>query len=74
MPHIVLLGNSIFDNKPYLEPGESVINDRAACFPMDWQSTPMAYDGTVTKELSAQFARLPASATYVVISYDENGS
>jgi hypothetical protein len=45
MPHIVLLGDSIFDNAAYV-PGEPpVIEQLRAHLPKNWQATLLAVDG-----------------------------
>jgi len=43
--HIVLLGDSIFDNQPYVAPGRATIDALSARLPAGWQATLVARDG-----------------------------
>ncbi|HEY7343088.1 MAG TPA: SGNH/GDSL hydrolase family protein [Ktedonobacterales bacterium] len=73
MPHVVLLGDSIFDNQSYVEPGEpDVIRQLRARLPADWEATLLAVDGSVTKDIRFQLAHLPTDATHLVISVGGN--
>ncbi len=73
MSHVVLLGDSIFDNQSYVQPGEpDVIRQLRARLPADWQATLLAVDGSVTADIHRQLARLPADATHLVISVGGN--
>ena len=73
MPHVVLLGDSIFDNQSYVQPGEpDVIRQLRARLPADWESTLLAVDGHVTDDVSRQLTRLPTDATHLVISVGGN--
>ena len=68
MGHVVLLGDSIFDNGRYV-PGEpDVAEQLRAALPDDWAVTLRAIDGAVTRGVAAQVARLPADATHLVVS------
>lgn len=59
MPHIVLLGDSIFDNAPYVPGGTEVTAQlRAQLGPRD-QVSLLARDGNVLADMPAQVARLP---------------
>ena len=70
--HLVLLGDSIFDNAIYV-PGEpAVINHLQNIIPWDWRATLLAHDGDVTTNVAGQFSRLPDSATHLVISVGGN--
>jgi hypothetical protein len=70
--HIVLLGDSIFDNARYVPGGPSVIEHLRRCLPRDWQATLLAIDGSVAADVSAQLARLPADASHLVVSTGGN--
>ncbi|HKT39120.1 MAG TPA: SGNH/GDSL hydrolase family protein [Ktedonobacterales bacterium] len=73
MPHVVLLGDSIFDNQSYVEPGEpDVIRQLRARLPADWEATLLAVDGSVTTDIRRQLAHLPTDATHLVISVGGN--
>ncbi|HEU4782926.1 MAG TPA: GDSL-type esterase/lipase family protein [Ktedonobacterales bacterium] len=73
MPHVVLLGDSIFDNQSYVQPGEpDVIRQLRAHLPADWEATLLAVDGSVTTDIRRQLAHLPTDATHLVISVGGN--
>lgn len=70
--HVVLLGDSIFDNATYV-PGESpVIDQLRQLLPPGWQAALVAVDGDVTLGLFGQTKRLPQNATHLVISSGGN--
>jgi hypothetical protein len=70
--HVVLLGDSIFDNATYV-PGElPVIDQLRQHLPQSWQATLVAVDGDVTLGLFDQTQRLPQNATHLVISSGGN--
>jgi hypothetical protein len=72
MPHLVLLGDSIFDNARYV-PGEpDVVRQVQAVLPPSWQATLRAVDGATTASLASQMARLPSDATHLVVSMGGN--
>jgi len=70
--HVVLLGDSIFDNATYV-PGElPVIDQLRQHLPKGWQATLAAVDGDTTPGLFDQTQRLPPSATHLIISSGGN--
>ncbi len=73
MPHVVLLGDSIFDNGAYVRAGEpDVIHQLRERLPDGWRATLLAVDGDVTASVHRQLAGLPADATHLVISVGGN--
>jgi lysophospholipase L1-like esterase len=70
--HIVLLGDSIFDNQPYVASGRATINELSARLPKGWQATLLARDGDYASDVISQLRRVPASATHLVISAGGN--
>jgi lysophospholipase L1-like esterase len=70
--HIVLLGDSIFDNGPYVAPGGTTLDELRRRLPDGWKATLLALDGSVTTEVSAQLRKIPKSATHLVISSGGN--
>ena len=70
--HVVLLGDSIFDNAAYAEGGPDVVTQLRALLPTGWQATLLAVDGTGVGALAGQLARVPASATHLVVSVGGN--
>ncbi|HEX8829987.1 MAG TPA: SGNH/GDSL hydrolase family protein [Longimicrobium sp.] len=72
MPHIVLLGDSIFDNKAYVRGGPDVLDHLTGQLPAGWTATLLARDGAVTGEVSWQLRHIPADATHLVLSVGGN--
>ncbi len=72
MGHIILLGDSIFDNGVYV-PGEpDVVKQLRAILPSGWKASLLAVDGAVTRGLASQLTRIPADATHLVVSAGGN--
>ena len=72
MPHLVLLGDSIFDNARYV-PGEpDVVRQVQAVLPSGWTASLSAVDGATTGSLPSQMGRLPRDATHLVVSMGGN--
>jgi hypothetical protein len=72
MKHIVLLGDSIFDNAAYVPRGPDVIKQLRSILPRDWEATLLAVDGSVTTNVLAQIIKIPASATHLIVSVGGN--
>ncbi len=72
MGHVVLLGDSIFDNSRYVPGGPAVVEQLRAALPRGWQATLLAVDGSVVADVPRQLARLPADATHLVVSAGGN--
>ena len=72
MPHVVLLGDSIFDNAAYVRGGPDVAAHLAGMLPPGWRATLLAVDGAVIDGVAAQLARVPADATHLVLSAGGN--
>ena len=72
MPHVVLLGDSIFDNAAYVRGGPDVAAQLAALLPAGWTATLAAVDGAVVDDVARQLARVPADATHLVVSAGGN--
>ena len=70
--HVVLLGDSIFDNATYVPGERPVIDQLLQLLPQGWQATLVAVDGDVTLGLFDQTQRLPQNATHLVISSGGN--
>ena len=68
MPHIVLLGDSIFDNAAYVRPGEpDVVRQLRARLPAGARATLAAGDGATAADVRRQLERLPADATHLIV-------
>ena len=72
MSHVVLLGDSIFDNAQYVPGGPAVIDQIKAALPEGWQATLLAVDGAMTRDVSRQLAKLPKDTTHLVLSAGGN--
>jgi hypothetical protein len=73
MPHLVLLGDSIFDNGAYIRPGEpDVVVQAREALPPGWTATLLAVDGSVVADVPRQLAAVPADATHLVLSVGGN--
>jgi hypothetical protein len=72
MSHLVLLGDSIFDNASYTAGGPDVVTQVRAQLPLGWTATLAALDGSSSQEVAAQLVHLPADATHLVLSIGGN--
>ena len=72
MPHVVLLGDSVFDNGAYTGGGPDVITQLRGLLPSGWKATLNAVDGSTTRTLGTQVATLPPDATHLVLSVGGN--
>jgi lysophospholipase L1-like esterase len=72
MSHVVLLGDSIFDNKVYVGSGPDVVHQLREQLPHGWKATLLAVDGDTTQGVAAQLASLPQDATHLVVSAGGN--
>jgi lysophospholipase L1-like esterase len=72
MKHIVLLGDSVFDNKAYIDGGLDVIEHIRRQIPAGWKASLLAIDGSVVENVRKQALDLPDDATHLVISAGGN--
>jgi len=72
MPHLVLLGDSIFDNESYVPGGPPVIEQVRRGLPRGWRATLLAVDGAVSASVASQLRRLPDDATHLFVSVGGN--
>ena len=72
--HIVLMGDSIFDNGLYVPGGPSVIDHTRRLLPDGWKSTLIAVDGAVVSSVHRQIERIPDDATHLVLSVGGNNA
>jgi hypothetical protein len=70
--HIVLLGDSIFDNAAYVPGGPDVITQLRSLLPRESQATLLAIDGSVAIDVIAQISRIPESTTHLIVSAGGN--
>ena len=72
MPHIVLLGDSIFDNRSYTGREPDVVTHLRAMLPEGARATLLAVDGATTRSMARQGAEIPGDATHLVVSVGGN--
>jgi len=72
MKHIVLLGDSIFDNAAYVGNAPDVVQQVRQRLPYGSKATLKAVDGSTTEDLREQLRRLPADATHLIVSAGGN--
>lgn len=72
MPHVVLLGDSIFDNLKYVQPEPDVVSQLREVLPAGWKASLRAVDGAVTNDVAEQLSDLPGDATHLVLSVGGN--
>jgi hypothetical protein len=72
VPHVVLLGDSIFDNAAYVGGGPDVVTQLLPLLPRGWLATLCAVDGAGVAEVEEQLRDAPADATHLVVSAGGN--
>ena len=73
MSHVVLLGDSIFDNAAYVAAGApDVVRQVRRRLPHGSSATLLAVDGSTTADVRGQLRRLPGDATHLVVSVGGN--
>jgi hypothetical protein len=70
--HLVLLGDSIFDNAAYVAGGLPVIEHLRKRLPAGMKATLVAHDGDVTVDVANQLSSIPPDATDLVLSVGGN--
>jgi hypothetical protein len=68
----VLLGDSVFDNQPYVARGAATTDSLVARLPASWNCTLLAQDGSVIDEVPRQLMHLPTDTTHLVVSTGGN--
>jgi hypothetical protein len=72
MSHLILLGDSIFDNAAYTEGGPDVVTQLNDLLPAGWAASLLAIDGSITDDIAGQVGGLPADASHLVLSVGGN--
>jgi hypothetical protein len=72
MAHIVLLGDSVFDNAAYVAGGPDVVRQLRDLLPGGGRATLRAVDGAVTGSVARQLVDLAADATHLAVSVGGN--
>ncbi|CAF4293896.1 unnamed protein product [Rotaria sordida] len=68
--HLILLGDSIFDNRSYVGRDQPAVIDqlKAKVKDFNWNATLLAVDGNVLSDVGNQIKRVPSDATHLFIS------
>jgi len=72
MGHVVLLGDSIFDNARYVPDRPPVIDQLRQALPRGWIASLLAVDGHITEDVANQLKDVPTDATHLVVSAGGN--
>ena len=72
MKHLVLVGDSIFDNASYVNEGESVSEQLSELINENERVTLLAVDGDVTTDVDAQLINFPDDTTHLFVSCGGN--
>ena len=72
MGHVVLLGDSIFDNAAYVAGAPDVVRQVRRRLPNGIEATLAAVDGSTMSDVPRQLGRLPGDATHLVLSVGGN--
>jgi hypothetical protein len=70
--HVVLLGDSIFDNAAYVAGAPDVVRQLRQRLPQGAKATLAAVDGSKIGDVRRQLRRVPADATHLVLSVGGN--
>lgn len=74
MSHVILLGDSIFDNAVYVPDRPPVIEQVRRGLPTGWKATLLAIDGHTVEDMATQLPGIPTDATHLVISVGGNNA
>lgn len=70
--HVVLLGDSIFDNASYVPGEKSVLDHLGEALPAGWKTTLVAVDGASVADVHEQIERVTPDATHLFVSAGGN--
>lgn len=70
--HVVLLGDSIFDNAAYTRGEPDVVSHMRRVLSATWRTTLCAVDGATTSSLGRQLGCVPGDATHLVVAIGGN--
>ncbi|MBV9454599.1 MAG: SGNH/GDSL hydrolase family protein [Rubrobacter sp.] len=72
MSHVVLLGDSIFDNAPYIGDTPDLVRQLRQHLPHGSKATLNAIDVSTTEDVHKQLRRLPKDASHLIVSAGGN--
>ena len=70
--HLVLLGDSVFDNHAYVAQGRAVVHHLGRMLPPDDRVSLLAVDGDVSQNIPGQLQKLPSDVTHLAMSVGGN--
>ncbi len=70
--HVILLGDSVFDNAAYVAGAPDVVRQVRQRLPQGSKATLAAVDGSKVGDVRRQLSRLPSDATHLVVSVGGN--
>jgi len=70
--HIVLLGDSVFDNKAYVGKAPDVVGHLRQMLPAGWKATLCAVDGSTISDVQDQIRNIPGDASWLFVSVGGN--
>jgi hypothetical protein len=70
--HVVLLGDSIFDNGAYTGGEPDVASSLLTVLPGGWHATLCAVDGAMVADLAQQLPRIPDNGSHVIVAIGGN--
>jgi hypothetical protein len=73
MGHIILAGDSIFDNKAYVN-GPDVVTQLQTKLPAGWKTTLKAIDGSVIYGIKRQLEDIPTDSSHIIVSVGGNNA
>lgn len=74
MSHLILLGDSIFDNSAYVGNKPDVIAQLQKKLPATWNAGLKAIDGSKINDVYTQLEKLPSDATHLILSVGGNNA
>jgi hypothetical protein len=72
MPHVCLLGDSVFDNSAYVPGNPDVAQQLSDELGESSSVTLLAVDGSITREVAEQIGGVPRACTHMVLSSGGN--
>src|SRR3954465_14984277 len=72
LPHVALLGDSIFDNRAYTSGAPDVVTHLRRVMPAGWKATLCAVDGATTGGIKQQLRCAGDDASHLVVSIGGN--
>jgi len=74
MSHVILLGDSIFDNVNWVNGELTVIEHVRNILEDKWQATLLAVDGSTTEGIDLQLKKMPKDASLLLVSVGGNNA